>query len=219
MSNSISKSPVTAKSVMNKLESLTKKAGDTTKNVFGDTIQGVSEVTYETLEYSDSNPFMTFLKYTLIFLAVGTIILLILSRLNILPQNLGDLFTYIRSLFHSSDRRVEVIEEPEKDAPYLVTSVENGKQRDDSDRIPNVGRVSEIAQEVPPTPLPQPDNPLPLPDDTGSNTQASQRKSGYCYIGEDRGFRSCIEVTESDTCMSGDIFPTQAICINPNFRQ
>ena len=41
---------------------------------------------------------------------------------------------------------------------------------------------------------------------------------GYCYIGEDQGFRSCIEVGEGDVCMSGDIFPTQAVCINPNLR-
>ena len=58
----------------------------------------------------------------------------------------------------------------------------------------------------------------PQPDDATSRTQRSG-KSGYCYIGEDRGFRSCIKVGEEDTCMSGDIFPTHAICINPRLRQ
>jgi len=58
----------------------------------------------------------------------------------------------------------------------------------------------------------------PQPDDATSRTQRTG-KSGYCYIGEDRGFRSCIKVGEQDTCMSGDIFPTQAICINPRLRQ
>jgi len=62
---------------------------------------------------------------------------------------------------------------------------------------------------------------FPIPDDAGSKTQANKAKSksGYCYIGEDRGFRSCIQVNDSDTCMSGDIFPTQEICINPSLRQ
>ena len=61
---------------------------------------------------------------------------------------------------------------------------------------------------------------LPLPDDAGSTTQSSKakNKSGYCYIGEDRGFRSCIKVGEGDMCMSGDIFPTQDICVNPSLR-
>ena len=49
--------------------------------------------------------------------------------------------------------------------------------------------------------------------------EASKRgKSGFCYIGEDRGVRSCIEVGEIDQCMSGDIFPSKNICINPNLR-
>ena len=60
---------------------------------------------------------------------------------------------------------------------------------------------------------------VPLPDDATSVTQSGGRsKSGYCYIGEDRGFRSCIKVGENDQCMSGDIFPTMDICINPNLR-
>ena len=60
----------------------------------------------------------------------------------------------------------------------------------------------------------------PSADEAGSSTQQLQsRKSGYCYIGEDRGFRSCTQVGEGDTCMSGNIFPTNAICINPNLRE
>jgi hypothetical protein len=43
-------------------------------------------------------------------------------------------------------------------------------------------------------------------------------KAGWCYIGEDRGFRSCSKVNENDVCMSGEIFPTQEICVNPNLR-
>jgi len=43
-------------------------------------------------------------------------------------------------------------------------------------------------------------------------------KSGYCYVGEDRGFRSCIEVGESTKCMSGEIFPTMDVCVNPRLR-
>lgn len=58
----------------------------------------------------------------------------------------------------------------------------------------------------------------PQPDDATSRTQRTG-KSGYCYIGEDRGFRSCVKVGEEDTCMSGDIFPTHAICVNPRLRK
>jgi|TARA_B110000285_G_C14959148_1_gene530745 hypothetical protein len=60
---------------------------------------------------------------------------------------------------------------------------------------------------------------IPVADDAGSTTQTSQSKSGFCYIGEDRGFRSCIEVNENDSCLSGEIFPSRAICVNPNLRE
>ena len=43
-------------------------------------------------------------------------------------------------------------------------------------------------------------------------------KSGWCYIGEDRGYRSCTKVGVNDKCMSGDIFPSQELCVNPNLR-
>jgi hypothetical protein len=63
-------------------------------------------------------------------------------------------------------------------------------------------------------------NSEPLPDDATSSTQRlGPNKSGYCYIGEDRGFRSCIAVRDGDVCMSGDIFPSQSLCVNPSLRE
>ena len=55
-------------------------------------------------------------------------------------------------------------------------------------------------------------------DSAGSSIQAGSGKAGWCYIGEDRGFRSCMEIGKSDKCMSGDIFPSNEICVNPNLR-
>lgn len=51
-----------------------------------------------------------------------------------------------------------------------------------------------------------------------SSSVHSAGKSGWCFIGEDRGFRSCAQVGVNDTCMSGDIFPSQEICMNPSLR-
>ena len=57
-------------------------------------------------------------------------------------------------------------------------------------------------------------------DDSYSSIQSAKQasKSGWCFIGEDRGVRTCISVGENDTCMSGDIFPTSEVCVNPNLR-
>ena len=61
----------------------------------------------------------------------------------------------------------------------------------------------------------------PEPDDAGSRIQSNKakNKSGFCYVGEDRGYRRCIAVGEGDKCMSGDIFPTDEICVNPSLRE
>ena len=53
-------------------------------------------------------------------------------------------------------------------------------------------------------------------NDSYDNTQ--QGKAGWCYIGSDQGYRSCSQVGEADTCMSGNIFPTQEVCVNPSLR-
>jgi len=57
-------------------------------------------------------------------------------------------------------------------------------------------------------------------DESHSSIQQSKSssKAGWCYIGEDRGIRSCVKVNESDKCMSGNIFPSESLCINPNLR-
>jgi len=78
-------------------------------------------------------------------------------------------------------------------------------------RSPNVGAALARAEQ----------EQEPQPDDAGSKTQLSNPsgKAGYCYIGEDRGYRSCLRVGEGDHCMSGEIFPSRDICVNPQLRQ
>jgi len=53
-------------------------------------------------------------------------------------------------------------------------------------------------------------------NDSYDSTQRG--KAGWCYIGSEQGYRSCSQVGEADTCMSGNIFPTQDVCVNPSLR-
>jgi hypothetical protein len=43
-------------------------------------------------------------------------------------------------------------------------------------------------------------------------------EDAYCYIGYDNGQRECVDVHAGDICMSGEIFPSLDICINPGLR-
>lgn len=44
------------------------------------------------------------------------------------------------------------------------------------------------------------------------------RAPGYCYVGEDRGFRACAYVADPGNCMSGEVFEREDICKNPTLR-
>ena len=50
----------------------------------------------------------------------------------------------------------------------------------------------------------------PEPDDTTSSVQS---KSGYCYVGDWKGVRSCVKV--SGKCESGKVFSTKTACTTP----
>ena len=57
----------------------------------------------------------------------------------------------------------------------------------------------------------------PIPLQSGSNEHGSNEQ-GYCYIGKQNNIRNCAKVSARNKCMSGDIFPTLDLCINPNLR-
>ena len=48
--------------------------------------------------------------------------------------------------------------------------------------------------------------------------KSKKGKVGYCYVGYDKGFRTCINVNQAHECMSGEIFPTMDVCVNPSLR-
>ena len=41
----------------------------------------------------------------------------------------------------------------------------------------------------------------------------------YCLVGEYHNKRGCIEVADGDKCMSGQVFPSQQLCLNPTLTQ
>lgn len=43
-------------------------------------------------------------------------------------------------------------------------------------------------------------------------------QQGYCFIGKINETRYCAKVNERQQCMSGNIYPTMDICVNPNLR-
>ena len=60
-----------------------------------------------------------------------------------------------------------------------------------------------------------PNEPDPSPGDNPIHNPISNNKQKWCLVGENNGTRSCIAVDEDSKCMSGQLFPEQAKCLNP----
>ena len=55
------------------------------------------------------------------------------------------------------------------------------------------------------------------PDHSDNKIQnpISASKAGWCLTGEYQNKRGCVSVSESDQCLSGQIFPSKEMCLNP----
>jgi len=70
--------------------------------------------------------------------------------------------------------------------------------------------LNQVSNLSSPPPAPKPDtseNPIQNPIATN--------KAGWCLVGEYKGRRGCIEVSEQDKCLSGQVYPSQKLCLNP----
>jgi hypothetical protein len=70
----------------------------------------------------------------------------------------------------------------------------------------------------PPTTPPHSPEPAASTNPIVATTQAAN-KSQWCLVGEYNGTRGCISVTDQDKCLSGQVFPNQKMCLNPNLTQ
>jgi hypothetical protein len=85
----------------------------------------------------------------------------------------------------------------------------------------NIGPIIKHEPSTPPQQNPPPSSGEPRPDTTTNPIQKpiTSGKANWCLVGEYQGRRGCIEIAESDKCMSGQIFPSQYACLNPTFTQ
>lgn len=115
---------------------------------------------------------------------------------------------------------VDIAAEGTKDTVNIAQEV----TRDVTDKVEEVGqKIENRADNRVGKAIEGPDN---LNDDDNTKADLSTeseiqqpKQSGYCYIGTDRTFRSCVKMNSGDTCASKQVFPTKDICINPTLRR
>jgi len=92
----------------------------------------------------------------------------------------------------------------------------NGNEEDEEEGVlKNERKIENRVQDLPNTIknliIKKEDN-IPEP------SSAESQQHGYCYIGKENKLRHCAKVSSKSKCMSGDIFPTMDLCINPKLR-
>jgi len=68
---------------------------------------------------------------------------------------------------------------------------------------------------ITPMPINPPKQPEPTPSESPIQKPISASKSSWCLVGEYNQKRGCIEIKDQDKCLSGQVFPTQQMCLNP----
>jgi hypothetical protein len=60
-----------------------------------------------------------------------------------------------------------------------------------------------------------PKEPEAAPAENPIQKPISSGKSSWCLVGEYKEKRGCVEIDEHDKCLSGQVFPSQKMCLNP----
>jgi hypothetical protein len=177
--------------------------------------------------FSNKNAIIFLLAVLLIFSFLGINILTILGNIvQTFIQIIGPLVSQILSIFGYTtgtvlNKTADVVSDTAKTgidiAEGSIQSVGNilrdasnpnvnDKTKYSLDSALNTGKVSSgdpIADTS--------ENPIQRPITAGKQT--------WCLVGEYQGKRGCIEVNEHDRCLSGQVFPSQKMCLNPTLSQ
>ena len=60
-----------------------------------------------------------------------------------------------------------------------------------------------------------PSDPNPDRSDNKIQNTVGSSKTKWCLVGEYENKRGCIDISDSDKCLSGQVFPTEQMCLNP----
>lgn len=140
-------------------------------------------------------------------------------------QNLSNVFSpffihFAKSLGYSTGTLINT-------SADTVSDIAQGTIEIAEDSVQNIGNLMISAagdQNTPSNPPLQttvqtntPQTNEPKPDDSTNTIQnpITSDKRNWCLVGEFQNKRGCVAISDSDKCLSGQVFPNQAMCLNP----
>lgn len=143
--------------------------------------------------------------------------------LQMLLQLITDIFNYVvKFIATTSTSGINYLQstiQQDKIGSTTNTSKENKDEANESTNEDNIlenerkieNRVNEVSSSIKNLIVKKEDK---LPQPSSSDSQ----HHGFCYVGRSNNIRHCAKVSSKSKCMSGDIFPTMDLCINPAIR-
>jgi hypothetical protein len=182
--------------------------GETAKTTLKHTSQGTQTIVNESSTF-----LQIFLKFitdlfnnTLVFVTTNTTSAIDYLQSNIKKDKTTDVKPQAQA---QAQAKKETSESPESPESEESEESENSTMLKEDRKVEN--RVQSVSDDIKKLIIKK-ESREPEP------VQSDSQQHGYCYIGKINNSRYCAKVLSKDNCMSGDIFPTMAVCINPNLR-
>ena len=190
--------------------------------------------------FSGNNLLIIVLLTLLVLSFIGINLLSVSGNLlNEIAKIFGPTFTHLAAMFgystgelinNSADVAaditklgVDIAEGTVQDIGNLLKAASQGgmdeSQRKELDRLLNSPNCPSSVRKALTQPAKHKDDVKPVKSDDAIQKPISSQKSkaGWCFVGDYEGTRGCVELDEHDKCMSGQIFPSQKMCLNPTY--
>ena len=172
---------------------------------------------------------IVFSKNTVIF---GVLLIFVLGILGVnllflsgevldrIKETVFPFFGNILGIFgYSAGYTIDTVSQAASDAAITSIDIADDAVQNVGDLTKNISRElvdDETKERLPPALLPRPVGNNPNPDEATSSIQAPPSKTSWCLVsGETDTPRNCVLVEDDTKCMSGHVFPNQAMCLNP----
>jgi hypothetical protein len=173
----------------------------------------------------------TIIIFLLIFFLLITVLgINILTILGNILQNLANFFgpvinRFLNALGYSTGTALDKVSDVTADAAKVGIDLADGA-------LNNIGALLKGSTPPPPSLSPSHSGNVhpekktisstieePSPDTSENSIQKpiTSDKWNWCLVGEYQNKRGCIEITDSDKCLSGQVFPSQKMCLNPTW--
>lgn len=113
----------------------------------------------------------------------------------------------------TSDTGKTIVDQASKGISGGINTLQNTLQNNLKKTSDNVSKKNTIVQTENHNMLADESN-----DEEPEPTRSNSLQQGYCYIGKINDTRYCAKVSARELCMSGDLYPSMDICINPSLR-